>query len=109
MNTKYRVFDFDIKQMCDVSSIDFELGLASYYVGSTKKTIPLSHVMQSTNLFDVNGKELYIGDIVEMIVGFSPIRCVVVDTHVHNVGETHYSDLSNDNFFIISNKFNQKD
>lgn len=141
-NLKFRVWDKKLKLLGDVSSIDFDSkNLMYFYDKETEIYANFEDVelMQSTRLFDENGKEIFEGDIVEFpelydfydfeggltsVDGFNVASVVkkgnyiTLDNFMGKDGTTEtelanyectFDDLDFENFEIIGNIYENKE
>ncbi len=78
MIPKFRAWMKSLKWMCDVTNISFDRKLVDIcQQGDTERCTEISvefdeneiELMQSTGLFDINGKEVFVGDIVKCTRG----------------------------------------
>lgn len=73
MIPKYRAWDKELQTMLDVSLIDFKKGVLvgeHWEFGETNfMSFDEIVIMQSTGLFDKNGKEVFVGDIIKYARG----------------------------------------
>lgn len=73
-NLKFRVWDKKLQILGTVSNIDFEFEEVTFYIDDEEEldvsqTFEDVELMQSTELFDKNGVEIFEGDIVQYLDG----------------------------------------
>ena len=73
MRPKFRAWDKELQTMLDVSLIDFKKGILvgeHWKFGETNfMSFDEIELMQSTGLFDRNGKEVFVGDVIKCTRG----------------------------------------
>lgn len=141
-NLKFRAWDKKLKLLRDVSYIDFESKFLMYFFDKNTglcANFEDVEIMQSTGLFDKNGKEIFEGDILEFpevyvfsdfeegLTGVDGINvasvvkkgnCITLDNFTGENGATErelenyectFDDLDFKNFEIIGNIYENKE
>lgn len=143
-NLKFRVWDKKLQIFGTVSNIDFEFKEVTFYIDDKEELDicrPFEDIelMQSTGLFDKNGKEIFIGDIVKFpdLYGFYDFEggltsvdglnvasvvnkgsYIILDNFVSENGATErelenyectFDDLDFKNFEIIGNIYENRE
>lgn len=102
-NLKFRVWDKKLKLLGDVSNIDFECEQVTFYIDEEEELDTCEffknvEIMQSTGLFDKNGKEIFAGDIVQYLDGEYSFLEVVENSAFGIYAKNKYDNYSFEDF-----------
>lgn len=102
-NLKFRVWDKKLQIFGTLSNIDFEFEEVTFYIDDEEELDtcqPFEDVelMQSTELFDKNGKEIFEGDIVQYLDGEYSFVGVVENSAFGIYAKNKYDNYSFEDF-----------